>query len=248
MINFFCIPRAFVGEFNKLQRMAIGSWREAAPDCEIVLFGNETGIESAANDLGGMCIADIDYVNGRPIADYPFQWAEMSASRSWLCFISADIVLGADLQSALQACAAIARPLIIGQRWDIEPGAPRESAILHSPIGVDYFIYRPGTIPAAQIPPFIVSGGGGDNWLVWKALTAWDMTVIDATDGITAIHVNHSHPEWSNGKEGRQGSTEQAYNRRLYVTDGMDRVCGVNDAPYALYNGHIAKREMAYAK
>ena len=246
MITFLCIPRAFVGEFDDLQRMAIRSWREAVPDCQVLMFGNEAGMAEAAQELGVTHCDELHYgINGAPLADRPFSLGEHYAIHDWMLFASADIVFGADLLPALHAVEGIERPFVIGQRWDIPQGASAAAARLHPPCGVDYFMYRRGTI--GPVLPFTVRGGGGDNWKVWKALTAWQMTVIDATADITAIHVNHAHPEWPSGKAGRQGSAEQAENRRLYREDGMPRLYGVNDAPWVLRNGHLLRREEANA-
>ena len=141
----------------------------------------------------------------------------------------------------LRLLSDIDRPFVIGQRWDIEPNAVSGTAKLHPPCGVDYFLYRKGTI--GDVLPFCVRGGGGDNWMVWKALTAWNMTVIDATNAIFAIHVNHSHPAWPNGKAGREGSPEQAYNRKLYQADGMTTLLGVDAAPWAILDRKLVTRQ-----
>lgn len=232
MITFLALPRAFVGEFDGLQRAAIRSWHRAALGCEVLLFG--------ADVPDGLPLAY--HATGAPLVDGVFAYAEQAACHDWLCFTSADIVFDSNLTAIVDKVAHRKRPLLIGQRWDIEAGAP---PVLHAPCGVDYFLYRKGTIGA--VLPFTVRGGGGDNWMVWKALNAWDMTVIDATQSIVALHHSHSHPEWANGKAGRQGSAEQAYNRALYQADGMTRPFGVDDAPWLLVDGQVVERDRVAA-
>jgi len=241
MITFLTIPRPFTGEFDKLQRMAIVSWRESAPACEIILFGDDTEVGNIANELGAWqypCESEGEY---GPLSDGVLTSAEGISTFDWLCFCSADVVLDFNAAALLRLLSDIDRPFVIGQRWDIEPNAVSGTAKLHPPCGVDYFLYRKGTI--GDVLPFCVRGGGSDNWMVWKALTAWNMTVIDATKDIFAIHVNHSHPAWSNGKAGRQGSPEQAYNRKLYQADGMTTLLGVDAAPWAIVEGKFQTRE-----
>lgn len=233
MITFLTLPRAFTGAFDKLQRMALRSWREGMDNAQIILFGDEPGSRQAAIDLDAVRCLEVGYnETGRPLVDRIFAAGERYAAHNWICYCSADVTLDAPWRDLLAALDGVPRPFVIGQRWDIEPDASPDTATLHPPCGMDYCLYRRGTI--GPVLPFVACGGGGDNWRVWKALTAWNMTVIDATQVITAIHVNHPHPEWANGKQGREGSAEQAYNRLLYEADGMTQRLGVDAAPWAL--------------
>lgn len=240
MITFLCLPRRFTGEFDTLQRQAIRSWQRSVPGSQVIVFGEEPGAHRAVRELGVTQCLDIDYnAQGRPLVDKVFALGERYATHGWICFCSADVQLEFDAPALLGALAEVERPFVIGQRWDIEG----DTRTLHLPCGVDYFLYRRGTI--GTVPPFIVGGGGGDQWMVYKALTAWSMTVIDATAVITALHINHSHPEWANGKAGREGSYEQRYNRRLLQADGMARMVGIESAPWMLQGGGMVLRERA---
>ncbi len=242
MITFLTLPRPFVGEFDRLQRLALQSWQGAVPGCEVLVFGHEPGIAEVVRELGLIHCPGLTYnAAGHPLADQPFALGEQQAAHEWLCFCSADIVFGGDLLPAFQAVQQVERPFVVGQRWDIEPGTvDPEQAVLHPPCGIDYFLYRRGTI--GPVLPFTIGGGGCDQWILWKALTAWRMTVIDATADITAVHVNHGYPLWPEGKRGREGSPEQLHNRRLYQADGMTRLCGIDDAPWVLRGGQIERR------
>lgn len=246
MITFLTLPRAFVGEFDALQRMALQSWRTVVPGAQLVLFGDGPGVREAARALDAVHDPWLECgPGGAPLVDAVFAQGERYAVHDWICFCSADVVLDFAPAQVLWALGGVARPFVVGQRWDVERGTDHRGARLHPPCGVDYFLYRRGTI--GPVPPFCVRGGGADQWFVWKALTptakgGWQMTVIDATGTITAIHVAHSHPEWPNGKAGRQGSAEQAYNRRLYEADGMTRFYGIDAAPYTLVDGQVRER------
>lgn len=233
---FFTIPRAFLGEFDRLQRLAIVSWLGAIPDARVVLMGDEPGTEDAAHELGCVHIPTLECnPQGTPLIRSAF--AEMD--RHWqdglLCEISADILLGADLADVLPAIEGLARPFVVGQRWDIEPGASHEAATLHPPCGVDYFIYRAGTL--GEIPPFAVGRTAYDNWLVWAAMQRWNLQVIDATEAITAIHVNHGYPAWLDGKQGLLSGLERDENQRLFRASGADRYYGINDTPWVMRRG-----------
>ena len=233
MITFLTLPRRFVGEFDTLQRNAMRSWQQSAPRAQVIVFGDEPGASRAVQELGVTQCHDIAYdPDGRPLMDRIFSLGERYATHGWICFCSADVQLHFDADALLHSLRQVARPFVVGRRWDVGARQPRGSGTLHSPAGIDYFLYRRGTI--GDVPPFVPSGGGGDQWFVWKALEVWGMTVIDATAAIDAVHVNHRHPEWPNGKAGREGSFEQLYNRRLLKADGMPRPYGVDDAPWTL--------------
>jgi hypothetical protein len=222
VITFFTHCRPFEGEFDALQRMALESWGSAVPDCEIINVANSV----AFNEHGTALVNSI------------FEVGEQKAHYDLLCEVSSDIVLGADINRALQAIADIERPFVVGQRWDIEPGAHPDTAKLHPPSAADYFIYRRGTL--GEIPPFAVGRTCYDNWLIWAAIHRWDMTVIDATEIITAIHVNHGHPEYGS-KARMMQSDERRENYRLML-ETAPRHFQVDDAPYVLRKGKVEKR------
>lgn len=242
-ITFFTHCRAFEGEFDQLQRRAIESWRDAVPGCQIILMGSERGVMEAAADIG------VVHKQGVPLNEYGtplvcgiFWLGEVLATNDLLCEISADIVLMPDFWPAVEALSDIKKPFVIGQRYDVGPGKFADRTELHSPYGIDYFIYRKGTI--GQIPPFAIGRTVYDNWLVWAAMELWDLTVVDATEAITALHINHSYPEYGD-KEKMLQSAERDENLRLSKETGCDRWGTITDAPYVLNNGKILSRELA---
>jgi hypothetical protein len=181
--------------------------------------------------------------HGTPIFGDAFQTAGMWQENEFphhdlICEISADIILGGDFRFALEAIADIEKPFVIGQRLDIDPGAAPETAKLHDPAGIDYFIYRRGAL--GEIPPFAVGRTAYDNWLVWAAVEKWGLTVIDATHDITAVHVNHGYPG-HDSKADFRATEEVSENRRLFKESGASAY-GVKHAPYVLINGKVTKR------
>src|SRR5207244_634094 len=52
MVTIFTIPKPFRGHVGEIQRNAIGSWRALRPDVQVVLVGNEEGVEKAARNAG----------------------------------------------------------------------------------------------------------------------------------------------------------------------------------------------------
>lgn len=241
MLTFFSHCRPFTGEFDALQRMAIESWRAAVPGCEVILLsGGYTTPTVVATEMD---LAYSDRIgcnsHGTELVSSIFKEGERLASHDLLCEISADIVLGGDFALALEAIADIERPFVVGQRWDIDPGAAAETAKLHPPSAVDYFIFRRGTL--GEIPPFAVGRTCYDNWLVWAAVHRWDLMVIDATEAITAIHVNHSHPEYGS-KEKMLASQERQENVRLAHESGCTYWPGTDYTPWVIRHGRVETR------
>lgn len=240
MITFFTHTRPFVGEFDELQRTAISSWRTAVPGCEVVLIGEDNGQSALKrierSDKSGHATTN-EY--GTALVNSIFETGESLARNELLCEISSDIILGGDILGALEIIKRIPRPFVVGQRWDIDRGAAADTAVLHPPSAVDYFIYRRGTL--GEIPPFAVGRTAYDNWLVWAAVHLWNCTVIDATHDITAIHVNHGYPEYGDKQKMLQ-SAERDENIRL-MHESKASIYGVKHTPFVLVNREVKERE-----
>lgn len=242
MITFLTSPRPFRNSFDALQRMAIQSWLAAVPGCQVILMGDPPGAREAVRALGvTQCLDVATNAQATPLVNSILALGDRYAMHGWLCWVNSDITLDVDLVAATRALADCTRPFVVGQRWDIDPGADASTAVLHPPSGIDYVLYRRGTLPAWDMPPFAIGKTAYDNWIVWAAMTRWQMTVIDATAAITAIHVNHEHPEYGD-KTGLYASGERAENIRLAQATGCPRWYGIDDAPWVLRDGALEAR------
>lgn len=237
----FVVPcRPFVGVFDELQRRAIASWRRAVPNARILLLGS---------DLPPAAQLDADAVlapatNGRGITILTGVWEIACRQQSaWVCVGESDILFDASLPHTLAALEGVERPFVIAQRWDMAADGTRR---LHPPSAMSFCLWRGGTIRADGIPPFAVGRTLHDNWLVWAAIERWQMTVIDATECLTAIHIDHPYAEYGD-KEGMFRSAERAENQRMGYATGMPRPYGIDDTPYRLTpTGQVqAKERMA---
>lgn len=237
MITFFTCPRPFVGEFDAIQRRAIRSWIEATPDAEVFLLGDERSVMLAAADFMVFHMDGIrDNGYGTPLINDVFETAHIHASHDLLCEVSADVQLYFD-DGVLDTIAGIDRPFVIGQRHDEDANGNRT---LHAPYGIDYFIYRKGTL--GEIPPFAVGRTGYDNWLVWAAMERWGLTVIDATEVITAVHPDHGRPVYGT-REKMLRSDERRANLNLMRKTGCHVLYGVKHAPFVLTDSGEQRRQ-----
>lgn len=235
MITFFSIPRG--GEEHiEILKLAVRSWRKAAPKSQVILFGDDPGVAETAKLIRAQHIGEVDRnENGTPLIDGIWKQAAELADNDWLMEISGDILLDeTNLRDVTIAVSQYARPFIIGQRWDSFPNST--SLVLHAPCGVDYFLFRKGQIGA--IPPFAVGRNVYDNWLVWAALYKWNMQVFDATQVIKAVHHYHS---FSNGTETKIDITwteERNENERLARETGCNRWSGVDEAQFKIQTNY----------
>lgn len=238
-VTFFTIVRPFVGEFVKIQSTAILSWLAAVPGSQVLVMGDREGVEDECERLGVTYILGIATNNwGTELVSSSFELAERHARSDMLCNVNSDIVMGSGIVLALSSLADHARPFVIGQRWDVSLGH-LDKRKLHHHRGADYFLYRKGTLD--EIPLFAVGRTAYDNWLIWAALKKWNMVVIDATQTITALHLNHSRPEMKKGKV--LWGQERAQNLRL--ANECERWYGIKDAPFVMRAGNISPRKHA---
>jgi hypothetical protein len=245
MITLFTLPKAFRGHSALIQENAIGSWRALGADIEIILFGADEGIDSAALSFG--CIhrpAVPTSEFGTPLLGPVFAEAQAIAKWPLLVYVNADIIFLPDLLKAVQHLRQLPQFLACGQRIDVwveraltfEPTGSatgwletlRETGRLHRPTGSDYFVFPRGTV---KLPAFSVGRPGWDNWLIFAAKQAF-VPVIDATNAITAIHQNHDYSHSAFGTRGAVHGPEYLTNIKL--AGGYSRMLDLRAAEHVL--------------
>ena len=114
-VTLFTIPKPFAGDDAVRQRNAIGSWRQAFPGCQILLFGDDAGVAEAAAELGvehlpGIACNEL----GTPYLNWAFDTAKTRARHDTLAYVNADIIFLPD--TANQLAPAIEQGcFIVGQ-------------------------------------------------------------------------------------------------------------------------------------
>ncbi len=160
MPTIFAVPKPFSGHIGSIQTNAIKSWLALRPACEVILFGDESGVEEAAANNGVRHVAHVQRNEfGTPLLDDVFANAQRLATRDVLCYVNADIVLLSDFVPAIERVRrAKDRFLIVGRRCDVDlrddldtmdpdwefrlrrfvagTGVPR------SPEWIDYFVFN----------------------------------------------------------------------------------------------------------
>ena len=228
MLTIFTIPKPFVGHIGVIQRNAVLSWLNLVPECEIILFGDEPGIQEIAEEFGIRQVPDIrknEY--GTPFLDDVYHRAQKIAHHDILCYCNADIIFFNDVIESIKKISA-REYLMVGERWDVDVTTPIDTSrenwagkflacarehhsVLNFP-GMDYFIFPKGMLN--EFPPFVVGRRGWDNWLIYHVRKR-KIPVIDATPVVHVIHQNHSYAHVPRKEGTRWKGPESRNNVRL---------------------------------
>ncbi len=245
MLTIFTVPKPFQGHINIIQRNAIRSWLKLSPECEVILFGDDEGIDKAAAEFEVLHIPKIEKTEfGTPLLSSAFNLAQKAAKNEILLYLNTDIILTSDLISAIQQ---IKKPLFLmsGRRWNLDIKEEinfnkvdweekllkkiTEEGKLHGFSGIDYFVF-PRNLPH-NLPPFAVGRPGWDNWLIYH-IRSLKIPVIDATQAITVIHQAHDYSHSIYGEKTRVGGPEAG--RNLKLAGGFSCMMTLRDANWAL--------------
>ena len=211
----FTAPKPFTDPFiATIQRNAINSWLNLSPEAEIILVGDEEGVEQAAEETGVRYIPEVQRnLSGTPLVSSIFSQVRNSSDAPLMMYVNADIILFPDaIASTRQVSKLLSDFLVVGQRWDLDIDtcldftkgsgklfreAAWQNSVLHPPAGSDYFFFPRHLF--ADIPDFAIGRAGWDNWMIYEA-RANKWLVVDASPSIFAVHQNHDYRHLPGGK------------------------------------------------
>lgn len=206
MITFYTIVKGFEGEFDRIQRNAIGSWLRV-PGAEVLLFGEgEPGAVEYAREMGLPIYAVERDRLGIPFVSSALEQGERLATHPVRCYLNADIVvLPAGFRIALRIVKErFDKFLLSARRWDLDHETlldfegeweqelecqARERGSLHRKPAIDVFCHN--GVEWGEVPPFAIGRFAWDNDLLERALQD-GAAFVDATPVCTVIHQNHS--------------------------------------------------------
>jgi len=247
VLTLFTVPKPFRGRIDGIQRNAIESWRALRHDVQVVLVGDDEGVEQAAREarvehVGGLARSN----RGTPRLDSAFERTATVARWPLWCFVNADIVLLDDFPHAVERVAsAFDEFLLIGQCRDLDlpagtrtadPAArfrlqelARAQGRLRGHAALDYFVFPRALFD--PLPPFLIGRAGFDNWLVWRARAAGH-PVVDVTRSVVAIHQSHGYSHVAGGRTEAYSGPEALVNRQL--AGGKEHLYSLHDATHRL--------------
>jgi len=198
----FTTPKPLEGRRLGSFLNALGTWQRLIPMPEIIVFGKDEILDY----LNVKVVREYECSeDGLPFIDNLFAQAQEIASNDILVYTNDDILFSPDLAFAVKMVSSQAGGafLATGQRWDTDINTlllfedswhdlllkiVKETGVLHSPSGKDYFIFnRPLGLSMRHV---YVGRPAWDVILVADALRN-GLIVVDLTQVVTAIHANH---------------------------------------------------------
>ena len=214
LITIFITPKGFERDHIALiQRNAIRSWKALGADVDILLIGDDPGVEENAKALGVRYIRDVKRnASGTPMLDDIFRLARENSDSPLLAYVNADIILKRDfVETSRKILDREKKFLLVGQRWDLDVQVDLEfpqgwesefdkdlaaRGRRHPAGGSDYFVYPRDIF--TSIPPFAIGRSGWDNWMFYEArVKGWKL--INCSKAINIIHQDHDYAHLPNG-------------------------------------------------
>ena len=214
LITIFITPKGFDRDHIALiQRNAIRSWKALGEDVDILLIGDDPGVEENAKALGVRHIREVKRnASGTPMLDDIFRLARENSDSPLLAYVNADIILKRDfVETSRKVLERGKKFLLVGQRWDLDVQVDLEfpqgwetefdkdlaaRGRRHPAGGSDYFVYPRDIF--TSIPPFAIGRSGWDNWMFYEArLKGWKL--INCSKVINIIHQDHDYAHLPNG-------------------------------------------------
>jgi hypothetical protein len=257
MLTIFSIPKPFRGNISIIQQNAINSWLKLVPQCEVILFGDDEGIEEIAAKLGVRHIPNVlksEY--GTPMLDHVFMQAEQNAKFDQLCYINSDMMILDDFVHVISHIG-IKRALIVGRRTDVDldylwnfddahsldrlKDLVTQNGRLQDPSGIDYFVFQRGIL--GKLPKFVVGRRGWDNWVIYHARVL-KIPVIDITPVATLIHQNHNYNHVPFKRGGKWDGPESDENMNLIGKSIY--LWSLNDANWIMTEKGLEKKPLTF--
>ena len=228
-ITIFALPKAFVGDADRIQTNAFRSWMQLSPAVDVLLIGDDEGIAEFAAQNNIAHVGQIDRNSkSTPLVSTAFSLAHQVSTSSILVYCNSDVILDNGFVQAMEALSnqnQFEKWLAIGQRTDVEIDRQldfdtksdldwlKHHSNAHgeksSHVCKEYFAFSRELFE--DVPPFAVGSGNWDNWMV-ASVKQIGVPVIDVSDHVTAIHQSHDYTHmqasrmncYVNGEEARE--------------------------------------------
>lgn len=254
MLTIFSAPKSFSDPHIALiQCNAISSWLQLGEDVEVLLLGDEPGLDEAASSLGVRRLSVPERApSGTPLISALFRRAREVASNRLLCYMNADIVpLDDFLPGVRTVVERLDSFLLVGTRWDLSVQQPLSfeknwiqdlrqrlelEGQLHPPMGSDYFIFPDNLFE--RIPDFALGRAGWDNWMIFKARQD-RIPVVDASSAITVVHQDHSYAHLPGGQPHYRHPESI---RNVELAGGLETMFRLRDADWMLVPSGLERK------
>lgn len=255
-IAIFTAPKPFTDpHINTIQRNAIQSWKVLGPRVDVLMVGDEEGMEAAAEELKVVHLRDVAKNElGTPLVNAIFDMARSASNADYLFYANADIIFLPEVLDVLDRIRELKENfLLVGRRWDLDLPQSLDfsgswqldleekraaEGVLSSQTAMDYFIFPRELFQ--EIPPFAIGRAGWDNWMIYHAhQQGWP--VIDLTASNRVIHQNHDYRHLPGG-EIHYDLEESRQN--VDLAGGMQTTFDLLDVRLIFVNGMIRRKPL----
>jgi hypothetical protein len=261
MITLFAIPKEFKGHIGLIQENAIKSWTQLKPKSEIFLCGDEKGTKEYSNKFKLHTIPLIKRNKyGTPLLNDLFNKIKSHSKNSYFGYINADIIVTSSFSEIFESVKnKFEEFLIVGKRFDLAitnkinyshtswDKVLKKKCQNEGELGgngwIDYFIFTRNAF--GDIPPFAIGRTFLDKWLIWNALKR-NIPVIDATDGILAIHQSHKYTHVIGGSKEIWMGKEALEN--IQLAGGWTHSASILESQYVIKNNSLMKQNIFKTK
>lgn len=253
MLTIGALPKPFVGHIGVIQRNAIVSWRQLAPDVQIILCGNEIGVAEIAAEFGLEHVPEIARnQHGTPRLDAVFSALHTKARFAHICYANSDVILLSDWVQAMRALMARAQQfLAVGECWNLPVNnvlswsqateADLRRQVVHAGVrrgktAIDYFCFSRELF--TNVAPLALGRAYFDNYLLAQALRR-RAALVDVTTAALVIHQNHDYAHIRGGFLETRFGTEAQENLRL--AGGYLALATLHDCTHILKKGVLQR-------
>jgi len=260
LMTLFSAPKPFTDPLiSIIQSNAVLSWSKLH-DVEILLMGEELGIDAAAARVGARHITGVRRnSSGTPLVSSMIELARHYGTGELLCIVNADMII---MQDLLDAAIPIKNRwdafVLAGRRWDVSIESlldfkggweaqlrhyVLQKGEIHRPAGSDFFVF-PHRCYAAT-PDFAVGRAGWDNWMIYEARRhGWP--VVDCTPSVMMVHQSHDYSHLPGGAP-HHSAPESDENIRLAGGNAPIRYT-IHDATHCLVDGKLGRPRPSYSR
>ena len=262
-IAIFTLPKPFTDPHIKLiQTNAIRSWSALGSDVDVILMGDDDGIDVAAKELNVRHHSSIrKNQQGTPILSDAFRAAAELSAAEILIYCNCDVILLKDLISSLelvQSHEAFESFVAFGRRVDLDVTTPidfsdrseitcllddvEKRGSLAPIVCKEYFAFTRDQF--RDIPDFAVGRGNWDNWMLASAKSI-GVPVIDCSAMVKAVHQSHDYSHVKKSRLQVYVSGEEAkQNQKL--AGGRNVIAG-STGSWLLTADGLQKKQMSWA-
>jgi len=251
---------------DRIQRNAIRSWTQFGPIADVLLIGDEDGIETTAKELGVRHAGGIQYnEHGTPVVNSAFKVAHEQCRSPLLAYCNSDVILMPDFVQTIERLVALKQNesfVAFGRRidllveYDIDFDSDEWSDRLFddskrigkisSQVCKEYFIFTRDLYQ--DVPPFAVGRGNWDNWMIHSAKQD-GVPVINVSQNLTAMHQAHDYAHnhsnrmacYVSGVEAKENQRLAGGRQLIAGSTGTHRLTptGIKPEPMLVLNPHF---------